>query len=596
MKRYFLFSLFVVLGLVFSACAPATPQIIEVPKEVVVEKPVVQTVVVEKQVPVEKEVVKTVVVEKEKEVVKTVEVTKIVEATPKPGGKMVWSRAEPCEGACGNPNLSSGPYVFTYAYNPAFLTACDETGAKCNLPGLAYKWEESADHLTWTFYLRKDVRWSDGTPSTADDHVFTINVITHPDFGAAGFQGTFKDVKGMKDYQDKKADKLAGIEKVDDYTFKIVWDVAKRREPKEFSNYFLLPYHRMKDQTVDQWKDMKIEDRITVGPWYFTDIVYGQYYAMKANPYFYLGKPRIDEFIYRAIPNWAVAIAGLKSGEIDVVDVTPLDEVPGLKKVETLNIIPDAVARGYMLWFNMREGRQLPKKVRQAMSLAIDRQAIIDTMWEGYGWTYPCQAQPQGIPLKGVIPDANVYDPEKAKQLIAEAKKEGWNGKGWNGKDNIKLQYYYTTEFAKNLMTAVADMWKAVGLEVDVELLPTDKVVEVFYDKGEYDVLYGCCADPGTGEHFDLQKLYSCACRYPAGWCGQGICDPELDKQLEKVMSFDRKEEIEAVQWVCTWLTENMATMPMWMSPGLWTVNARLHNSIAADGRFNKYTHTWWIE
>jgi len=595
MKRYSSIVLLVIVGMLFAACAPATPQIIEVPKEVVVEKPVIQTVVVEKEVPVEKQV--TVVVEKavEKEIVKTVVVEKIVEATPKPGGKMVWSRAEPCEGTCTNFNLAGGDYVGHYAQNPAYLTACDETGAACNQPGLAYKWTESEDHLTWTYYLRDDVRWSDGTLSTADDHVFTINAITHPTFSAAIFQAAFKDVKGMQDYQDGKTDKLAGIVKVDDFTFQVIWDVVKRRTPYEISAYKLMPYHLMKDQTPEQWKDMGTQ-RHTVGPYYFTDIVYDQYYAMKANPYFYLGKPRVEEFIYRAIPNWAVAIAGLKSGEVDVVDVTPLDEVQGLRAVDTLNIVPDAVARGYLFWFNMREDRSLPLKVRQAMSLALDRQEIIDSLWEGFGWTIPCQAQPQGVPLVGIIPDANVYDPEKAKQLVAEAKAEGWNGKGWDGKSNILLQYYYTTEFTKNLMAATAAMWNEVGLEVDTQLLPTDKVIEVFYDKGEYDILYGCCADPGTQPHFNVQNLYSCACKYPAGWCGQGICDPELDAILEKTMSFDRQEEIKAYQDFCTWLNSNYATVVAWMSPGLWTMNTRLRGTISPDGRFVKYLHTWWIE
>ena len=104
---------------------------------------------------------------------------------------------------------------------------------------------------------------------------------------------------------------------------------------------------------MEEWIDQKVEDRISVGPYYFTDIVYDEYYAMKANPYFYLGPPHIEEFIYRAIPDWSVAIAGSVSGEVDVVDVTPLDEVPGLREVSsTLVIVPDAVARGTCSWFN----------------------------------------------------------------------------------------------------------------------------------------------------------------------------------------------------------------------------------------------------
>jgi len=106
MKRYSPIMVLVILAMLFTACAPATPEVITVEKEVVVEKPVIQTVIVEKEVPVEKEVIveQTVIVEVQKEIVKTVivEKEKIVEATPKPGGKMVWARHDPTEGNWGN--------------------------------------------------------------------------------------------------------------------------------------------------------------------------------------------------------------------------------------------------------------------------------------------------------------------------------------------------------------------------------------------------------------------------------------------------------------------------------------------------------------
>ncbi|NLE45077.1 MAG: ABC transporter substrate-binding protein, partial [Chloroflexi bacterium] len=323
-----------------------------------------------------------------------------------------------------------------------------------------------------------------------------------------------------------------------------------------------------------------------------TDMEKDQYYAFKANPYFYLGEPRIDEWIYRAIPNWAVLVAGLKSGEIDVADVTPLDEVPGLQQVDTLNIVPDASARGYMFWFH-QDNKAIPLKIRQAMQKSVDRQLIIDTLWEGYGWTYPCRAQPQGVPLEGVIPDINVFDPEGAKALVQEAIAEGWDPDS-----EIRLQYYYTTEFTKQLMAAVADMWKDVGLNINYSIMPEDKVVEQFYEKGDYEVLYGCCADPGTTEHYiHLYNYYYGGLQYPDGYNATWVNIPELDEALVTInKTFDRQEEIAAYQAACTILNEQVVDMPLWMSPGLWTMNTRLHNSITPDGFFNEWVHEWWVE
>ena len=511
-------------------------------------------------------------------------------AKPEYGGTMVWARSAPCEGTCGNPNMSAGSYVYFHAQFPAFLTTWNDSGQEGNLPGLATSWEESDDHLVWTFHLRDDVRWSDGTPSTADDHVFTLNMLTHPDF-ASTFAVRFKDVKGFQDYQEGKADHLAGIEKVDDYTFRFVFDVVARRAPADFGKsategYHLLPYHRLKDKPMEKWIELDIEDRISVGPYYYTDIVYDQYYALKANPYFYLGRPYIEEWIYRAIPNWAVSIAGLESSEIDIVDVTPIDEIARLQEIEHLNILPDAMARGYMFWF---QTERLPKKVRQAMLKAIDRQLIIDTLYEGYGWTFPCQVQPAGVPLVGVIPDANVYDPEAAKALLQEAIAEGWDPE-----TELLHYHYYTDEFRRKVNIAVADMWTEIGLKVNTQLL--DDVAGVLYETGEYDVVFLCCADRGNMPHAKF-SAYRCSDVPPAGKSATRICIPELDAAMDTMdTTFDRQEEIKAIQTACTIVNDEGIVGNLWMSPGLWTVNTRLRNTITSDSYFNKFVHTWWIE
>ena len=87
-------------------------------------------------------------------------------------------------GGCGNANLSPGDYVFYHSQNPAFLTSVQRDGRRVQPARPRQSWEESEDHTTWTFHLREDVTWSDGTPSTADDHIFTINMVTNPEFGA----------------------------------------------------------------------------------------------------------------------------------------------------------------------------------------------------------------------------------------------------------------------------------------------------------------------------------------------------------------------------------------------------------------------------
>jgi ABC-type transport system substrate-binding protein len=168
---------------------------------------------------------------------------------------------------------------------------------------------------------------------------------------------------------------------------------------------------------------------------------------------------------------------------------------------------------------------------------------------------------------------------------------------GWDPDTEIRLFWYYPEEWQGQQMAVVADWWSEIGLNVNYQLLPTDKVVETFYEKGEYDVLYGCCADYGNKEHYiSLYDYYKCGLTFPEGYNATGVCSEELDAAMETInQTFDRQEEIEAYQTACTILGEQVVDMPLWMSPGLWTTNARIRNTIAPDGRFNEYVHTWWI-
>ena len=106
-----------------------------------------------------------------------------------------------------------------------------------------------------------------------------------------------------------------------------------------------------------------------------------------------------------------------------------------------------------------------------------------------------------------------------------------------------------------------------------------------------------CCADAGTREHYILLwNYYKSGLFYPDGYNATRVDSADLDAAMETINeTFDRQEEIAAYQAACTILGEEVVDTPLWMSPGLWTVNSRLRNTMTADGKFNKNLHTWWI-
>ena len=101
----------------------------------------------------------------------------------------------------------------------------------------------------------------------------------------------------------------------------------------------------------------------------------------------------------------------------------------------------------------------------------------------------------------------------------------------------------------------------------------------------------------GTQPHYiSLYNYYKSGFIWPDGYNATGVANAELDAAMETInVTFDRQEEIAAYQTACTILGDEVVDMPLWMSPGLWTMNSRIRNTIAADGKFNEYVHTWWI-
>jgi peptide/nickel transport system substrate-binding protein len=395
MKRLLLlFTLLLILGVIGAQCGAApTPETVTV----------VETVVVKETVEVEKEVVKEV----EKEVVQTVEVVKEVEvevpAEPPPEGP----EGTLMRAVSTFPNSLDIPSA---AERQASTTAWQLYDSLVFLnndnevePALAESWEISEDGTEYTFHLRQDVTFHNGEPFNADSVVFSWERVVNGDYEWGD--------------QWREAD---SVEKIDDYTVKVTTpEVNALFLSVVFDAWAMIPPKYFEEVGVDGFN----EHPIGTGPYKFVEWVKGDHITMEANPDYWRGAPKIQTLIFRPIPESATRVAAIQTGEVDIVTRLTSEEAQSLLGVEDVKVIKYPQTRiWYVAFNNLTTGVDQPTedaRVRQAMNYAVDVDAIIDALFEGFAKPATGYVATGELGYGAVEPFG--YDPEKAKELLAEA-------------------------------------------------------------------------------------------------------------------------------------------------------------------------------
>ncbi len=451
MKRITLLAnILVIAMLALSACAQPTPQVVE--KEVVVEKPVVETVVVEREKVVEKPVVQTVVVEKEKVVEKVV--------TPMPpskkGGTFVTSiPGDPASlnGIIGN----DGPSLSVICLNQLPLTLGGENWGDTIAGELAESWEVSGDGKEWIFYLRKGVKWQDGQPFTADDVLFTFQALQNPDVQAAGFRERFME-----------EGEPIPFEKVDDYTIKAT--LKKPIAPFVINiTVPIIPKHVLEGQDINT--SPFNQKPIGTGPFKVVEWRSGETVTLEANPDFYRGEPYLDRWVVRILPSIEANVIALQAGEIDFGEI-PGKDVPKFLNPDFTVFTQPRDLCDIVLLNNARPFFQ-DKRVKQALMHGLDRQALLDTALQGYGTVADSPFNPPVfVYQEGDLPPYE-FDLDKARELLKEAGWEDTDGDGIVDKDGepfeISLGVFTVAAIHQRIVPLVQAWWQDIGIGVTIK-------------------------------------------------------------------------------------------------------------------------------
>jgi peptide/nickel transport system substrate-binding protein len=341
---------------------------------------------------------------------------------------------------------------------------------------LAERWDISNHGKTITFYLRKGVKWHDGAEFTAEDCLFTYQ--------------RFIDPKVATPYSSSYMDVLKA-EAVNKYTFRVTY-----KEPfspaLESWSAGIIPKHLLdgKDINTDPFN----RHPVGTGPYRLKEWLAGQKIVLEANNDYFEGRPNIDQFIYRIIPDSSTMFQELLSGGVDLMGLTPLQY---LRKSETRRIRDNYRKFRYpanaftYLGYNLTNPLFTDVRVRQALSYAINRQSIIDGILLGLG--KPCTG-PFSYVSWAYNPHARSYDynPELAKELLGEA---GWKDKNSDGileKNGKPFQFTILTNQGNSERIHAAEIiqqnLKAAGIGVNIRVMEWQAYLEQI-DKRSFEAI-----------------------------------------------------------------------------------------------------------
>jgi dipeptide transport system substrate-binding protein len=469
-----------------------------------------------------------------------------------------------------NPQLYTSGTTFDASAETIFNTLVEfERGGTAVVPGLAESWQVSDDGLTYTFNLRKGVKFhttANFTPTrdfNADDVIFSFErqqKEDHPFYKVSG--GTYEYFQGMD-----MPNLLKSVEKVDDYTVR--FNLNKPEAPF-IANMAMQFASIMSKEQADQMLAAGTPEQLDLtpsgtGPFMLVDYQKDAVIRYKAHPDYWEGKAKVDDLVFAITTDASVRKQKLEAGECHLAPYPNPGDIAALKGNADLVVMEQQGLNIGYLAFNTQKPPFDNKLVRQALNHAINKQAIIDAVFQGAGQMAKNPIPPTMWSYNDAVQDY-AYDPEKAKALLKEAGVEGLETDLWA----MPVQRPYNPN-AQRMAELVQADWAAVGVNAKI----------VSYEWGEYlkrskegehqTLLLGWTGDNGDPDNF-LFVLLGCAATQDgtnrARWCHKPFDD--LLVQAKQTSDLAKRTELyeqaqvifkEEAPWVT--VAHSVVFMPM---------------------------------
>ena len=432
-------------------------------------------------------------------------------------------------------------------------------------PGLAEKWDSSEDGLTWTFYLRRGVKFHDGTPFNADAVLFSLNRQhdkTHPFHNVSGSY-VYWVATGLAEIVDK-------ITAIDDFTVQIT---LKTAYAPFIYTIAITPFAIVSPTAVKKWGDAYFNNPVGTGPFKFSRWDKKDKIVLVANDDYWGGRPNLDRVIFRSIPDNAIRLIELQQGGLHAMEFPNPDDLQQIEKDENLQLLTQpGINIGYLA-MNFDKPPLENQKVRLAINHAINKTAIIEYLYQGLGMPAKNPIPPSLWSYDDTIQDYE-YNPELAKKLLEEAGfPNGFETTLWA----LPVPRPYIPD-GRALAEVIQSDLRKVGIQTKIVTYDWGTYLEKTKN-GEHDMaMLGWSADLGDPDNFFYFLLSKSSAEKPAGNIAFYRSD-EMQNVLEKARATSDKDERDALYKEAQRIFhEDVPWVPLAHAKQVLVINKRVKN------------------
>ena len=353
----------------------------------------------------------------------------------------------------------------------------------------------------------KDYKWSDGQPVTIDDYIFAYQAIGNKDYTGVRYDDDYKNVVGMEEYHEGKADSVSGLEKVDDYTVKIHFKEMSPSMQLAGGSVcsYIMPKHIFKDIPEKEWEKsdyVRGTKFVGLGQFKIESIIPGESVTLVPNEHYYKGVAKVDKVVMEVVSPDNI-VSEMKAGNYDIATM-PNSQYDSYKDLTNVTLLSAEESAYEYIGFHLGKydeetgknvtdpkAKMADEKLRQAMAYALDIDAAGQNLYNGLQHSSNSIIIPFFKDIYNKEQEGFTYNPEKAKQLLDEAGYKDVDGDGLReNKDGSKLQINFAArtrdEANESLVQQYLNWWKEIGLDVK---LYTGRTIELnsFYDKVQAD-------------------------------------------------------------------------------------------------------------
>jgi len=444
-------------------------------------------------------------------------------------------------------------------------------------PYLAEKWEASDDLKTWTFSLRKGVKWNNGDDFGADDVVFNFERWLDPATGSSNiglFASMTDETKGA-DGKMKKSMTPGAVEKVDDHTVRLHLNRPELSIPENLYNYPTAIVHR---RFSEEGGDLS-KNPVGTGPYELTTFAIAERAELtKRKEGYWGGDVSLDKIIYLDHgDDRNAALGALASNQVDLVNELNIDQLDVIESLPNVQLFEAVTAQTGVARMQMTQAPFDNPKVRQALQACIDHKKVLDLVYRGKG------SPGEDHHVAPIHPEYFKLPPQKqdfakAKALLKEA--------GYPDGIKVSLDANNNQKWEVNAVQAMREMWKAGGIDVTINVMPGAQYWEV-WDKTPFGF---------TGwTHRPLGVMVlNLGYRSGVPWNESRYNNPEFDKALDEASGVldvnERRKKMEKVEKILQ--GDAIIVQPLWRSI-VTAGSMNVHNYVMHPTNYHQLSKVW---